>query len=189
MPGIGYFKKRDGIMKRIVIFLLCLSLSLSLCACAGQNPALEYAAECWEEMDANQDEMYKIYIMEYTSKAQLGGEMESVSFWGDIPQRGYVVIFYDIWEKYVGFLSDDGDVELLFDYQENRELSEELWRKFTGYNDLWSGERSNQILHDCNCVSDLINDAYESDENPLGGKLEENVWYSLSQRQIEKVID
>ena len=175
-------------MKRMLRILACIFLVCSLCACSERNKALEYIEEAWEETNADPDDVHSVYFIEYTSGKRLGDELDTVSFYDDIPKRGYAVIFRGV-EDHVCFLSGDGEVEYVYDCQESKERREQLWRSFTRYDDFQAGEQSLRMHHDYICICSMIVDVGIDDENLLKGRLDVHVWYSLSRKQMEKIID
>lgn len=181
-------------MKRTVAILLCVLMALSLCACGASGRAMRYIAECWEDIDRVGIDVDEIYFMEYTSRSHLSDEVTEASVYDDIPRKGYAVLFHSynaegggaFMDSYAFFLDDEGDLELCFDYEENELLYERYFERFSPY-DLASGEKALEYLTSCNYISGMINYAHDGD--PMKGALEKNVWYVLSDKQIEKIVD
>ena len=88
-------------------------------------------------------------------------------------------------DSYACFLDTDGNLAFSFDYEENYLLYEKHYSNFSVYN-ITAGELAVEYLSNCNYISGMINNA---DGNVLQRDLDNNVWYSFSQKQIASCIN
>ena len=182
-------------MKRLIAVLLCIVLVLCLSACSFLRPKLMSNAQtAWEAVDSGNVDSECVYVMQYTSRSQLTSENQDAPLYSEIPSRGYVVLFHTytfpaFHESYACFLDEDGEVELTFDYEESYELHEYYYSQFSLFN-IQAGEIALEYISNCNFISSMINSAHDvCEELKFPGRHKKNVWYLLSENQIEWVQD
>ena len=179
------------LMKKFLTALICIALMLSLCACGESSRVLKYAEDCLEGIEMN-SRLQEVYVMKYTSRKALADTVLDTDMYMEIPERGYAVIYHayvtggePFSDTYAFFLRENGRVALPFDYEESNDLYKKYYSQFSPYN-IAAGEMALMHLSNCNYISGMVNYAGESDEE-LKAKLEPNVWYSLSEKQIKKI--
>ena len=174
-------------MKRVIACGLLMAMLLSLCGCSLLKPKIErYAKEGWEQIGDRDAEPEEIYVIQYTSRKKLSDEVLDTEMYDDIPERGYAVLYHSyardpFSDSYACFFDDEGELEFVFDYEENDLLFEKYYEDFSIYN-IGSGEKALEYITNCNYISGMIN--YASDGEDFTSNMEKNIWYALSDAQI-----
>ena len=174
-------------MKKAVVWIFCL-LTLFLSACSSQSVGLTYAENCLDRLGLDSDDVDEVYIMHYTSRMRLGDDVLDVPMYQEIPDSGYVVLLHSycspaFYDSYACFLNENGKIVFTFDYEENDKLFEKYYSKFSPSN-VSAGEKALEYLENCNFIAHMINSA---GENQLKDKMEKNLWYALTDKQIRKL--
>ena len=182
-------------MRRILPLFACLALLFSLCACGksentGNNKLLRYVEECWEDAGSG-DAPEEVYIIRYTSRRNLSGEVLDTDMYEKLPEQGYAILFHThvagdpFSASYACFLDKDGDLVFSFDYKESHDLYEKYYSQFSIYNTV-AGEKAIMYLSNCNYIAHMINHANDHCEK-LKSTISKNTWYSLSDAQIRRI--
>ena len=177
-------------MKRFTAVVLLLTLLISLCGCGEQNTVLGYVRVCAQGLESSWKNP-EVYVMKYTSRRALSDEVLDTELYDEIPTRGYAILFHSyvsgdpFADSYGFFLDMDGNIQCTIDYEESDKLFDKYYSSFSPYNTA-AGEMAVMHLKNCNYLSGMINYAGEHCEE-LTSKLQENVWYSLSEKLIDKL--
>lgn len=175
-------------MRRVRIIVIGL-LMIMLCSCGIVSEAERYVARCWDVIGTEELDVDKIYVMQYTSRLELTGEVLDTDMYLELPERGYVVLFHSycspaFYDSYACFFNQKGKLVYVFDYEENDRLFEKYYENFSNYN-VKNGVIALEYISNCNYIAEMINDA---DDNEYKGKIRKNMWYSFSDKQIEKIV-
>lgn len=174
-------------MKKAFAILLCLLILLS--GCSRRTLIEGYAQNCWHQIGPADADIDEIFVIRYTSRTELCDDVLDTPMYQKIPERGYAVLFHSygspsFHDSYACFLDTEGKLAFCFDYEENHRLYEAYYEQFSIF-DIGSGELAVEYLTNCNYIAGMINDA---DGEDYRGKLEKNVWYALSDDQIEWIL-
>ena len=173
-------------MKKAFSILRCLLILLS--GCSRRTLIEGYAQNCWHQIGPVDADIDEIFVIRYTSRTELCDEVLDTPMYQKIPERGYAVLFHSygssFYDSYACFLDTEGKLAFSFDYEENHRLYEAYYEQFSIF-DIGSGELAVEYLTNCNYIAGMINDA---DGEDYRGKLEKNVWYALSDDQIEWIL-
>ena len=176
-------------MKRWLALFLAALMLLPLCACGGQKDVCKEARTCWRTVGSDEISLERVYVIQYTSRLHLTGDVLDNPMYQEIPERGTAILFHahrtknPFHDSYACFLDERGKLVFTFDYEENYKLYEKHYENFSRYN-VAAGEKAVEYLENCNYIAGMINDA---DGEPLGGKMAKNTWYELSDQQREWV--
>lgn len=174
-------------MKKAIVVLLCLCMLL-LCGCSRQSLIEQSARACWDQIGPTDVDIDEIFVICYTSRLELCDEVLDTPMYQKIPERGYAVLFHSygssFYDSYACFLDTEGKLIFSFDYEENHRLYEAYYEQFSIF-DISSGELAVEYLTNCNYIAGMINDA---DGEDYRGKLEKDIWYSLTEDQMEWVL-
>ena len=180
-------------MKKRLLALL-MALTLLLCASCGLSRSKEekLIRKAWESIDATHTPD-GIYIIRYTDRSELCDDSPDAGFYDEIPDAGYAVIIgpsvhtsgYD--GLHTVFLSEKEEVLHTFDYADNYAL----YRVSTS-STVRSGsqpEKAAGYLEECDYFAFMYNYALGDSESTRGEALckQQNVWYSLTEKQIKNL--
>lgn len=176
-------------MKKTLAIFMVILLTLSLTACLGRSKVERYAKAGWEATGSAGASIDKIFVMHYTSRRCLSGEVLDTPMYSQMPSNGYAVLYYSMGsgfsDCYACFFDQDGKLALSFDYEENEKLFDLYYGSFSIYN-TESGEKALEYLKNCNYISAMMNDAYDV---AVEDKLEKDVWFSFSEETVEWITE
>lgn len=179
---------KKKVMVLIGILLVCIGVGIFFAVRNTKSDVEKMVKRCWHEIGSEEISLDRIYVMRYSSRLELTGEVLETDMYQEIPSSGYAILFHSygnpaFCDSYACFLDRDGELVFVFDYEENHLLYEVNYAQFSVSN-IAAGERAVEYLTNCNYISGMINDA--SDEE-YKGKMKQNTWYAFSDEQVEWV--
>ena len=174
-------------MKKTFLAFVCMVMLL-FSGCGKSYDVQYYVKECWEKISSADELVDIVCVNKYTSRLNITGEVSDSPMYSKIPERGYAVVFHRIlaeevlWGTYACFLDEDGKVICSYSYEEQDKLFDMYYSQYSIYN-IEAGERALEHIGNCNFISTMLKHGRKGEL--LQGEPENNVWYSLSEEDMD----
>lgn len=179
--------KRGTEMRKGLVGCLLFLLTIFFYACTAQPVMLACAREGWQTVGEADLRLDEVYVIRYSSRRNLSDEVLDTGMYDRLPTSGYAVLYHSrgstFMDSYACFFNTEGELEFSFDYEENHDLYERYYARFSPYN-VEAGEKALEYLKNCNYIAHMINNA---DPEEYTSRPEDNVWYELTDGQIDKL--
>ena len=182
--------------KRILALLMVLTMVLLLCACGDADQVLQQTETALLFHDASRH-ISNIYVIRYTSRLFLTDSelAENPEVYSQIPSSGTAVVIAGsvrLYDCEIYFFDANGNLALAEDVKALEAASDQAYRACSA-NPTWSGLAKYEKASDLSGYFMTIGTnaycgAVSRGKEGVPARMESDIWYALSSKQMEKVL-